>query len=91
MNEIWDFIAKSDKKRQIIGDIRTKEQKINELPKVCGSCDLWMTAQCKREKTRKVSNGMPICSDFQQQKMVTDFISKLQFEVSELRDVLNGL
>ena len=91
MNDIWDFIAKADKKRQILGDIRSKEQKINELPKVCGSCNLWMTNQCQREKTRKVSNGMPICSDFKQQKWVTDFISKLQVEVSELRTVLNGI
>ena len=91
MNEIWDNILKADKKRQIIGDIRSKERKINELPTRCGSCDLWMTNQCQREKTRKVSDGMPICSDFQQQKWVTDFISKLKVEVSELRVVLNGL
>jgi hypothetical protein len=91
MNDIWDFIAKADNRRQIIDNIRAKEQKINELPKVCGSCDLWMTNQCQREKTRKVSNGMPVCNDYKQQKWVTDFISKLQIEVSELRAVLNGL
>lgn len=91
MNEIWDNILKADKKRQIIGDIKSKERKINELPTRCGSCDLWMTNQCQREKTRKVSDGMAICSDFQQQKWVTDFISKLKVEVSELRAVLNGL
>lgn len=91
MNEIWDNILKADKKRQIIGDIKSKERKINELPTQCGSCDLWMTNQCKREKTRKVSNSMPICSDFQQQKWVTDLIDKLHTEVSELHTVLNGL
>jgi uncharacterized membrane protein YsdA (DUF1294 family) len=91
MNEIFDNILKADKKRQVIGDIRDKERKINELPTVCGSCDLWMTGQCKREKTKKVSCNMPICSDFKQQKWVTDFISKLQIEISELRTVLNGL
>jgi hypothetical protein len=32
-----------------------------------------------------------VCNDYKQQKWVTDFISKLQIEVSELRAVLNGL
>jgi len=30
MNHIWDIIANEDKKRQIIDNIRRKEQKINE-------------------------------------------------------------
>jgi len=85
MNEIWDIIAKADEKRQIIGDIRVKEQQINSLSKECGSCDLWTTDQCQREKTIKVSCGMPICSDFKQQKWATNLINKLQIEVSELK------
>lgn len=91
MNDIWDNILKADNKRQIIGDIRDKERKINELPTVCGSCDLWMTQQCQREKNRKVSCNMSICGDFKQQKWVTDLISKLHTEVSGLRTSLNGL
>jgi hypothetical protein len=89
MNELWDIIKKADTKRQLIGDIRSKEQKINELPKVCGSCDLWMTNQCQREKTRKVSNGMPICNDFKQQKWVTDLILKLNTEVINIKQQLS--
>jgi len=89
MNEIWDYILKADTKRQIISDIRSKEKKIDELPKFCGSCDLWMTDKCQREKIKRVSAGMDICSDFKQQEWVTTLISKLQIEVSELRATLN--
>jgi hypothetical protein len=90
LNSIWDFIAKADTKRQIIGDIKSKEKKIFELPRVCGSCDLWMTSQCKREIKIKVSDSMSICSDFKQTKWVTDLIGKLHIEVSELKIALNS-
>lgn len=91
MNDIWGFIAKADKKRQLIGDIRYKEQKIRELPNVCGSCNLWMTNQCRREKKIRVSDGMLICVYFQQQKWVTDLISKMEIEVVKLQNDLNNL
>ena len=74
-NKIWDSILKADARRQAIGDIRSKKKQISKLPTVCGSCDLWMTSQCKKEKTIKVSCNMSICSDFKQQKWVGDLIN----------------
>ena len=91
MNEICDNILKADKKREIIGKIMSNEQKINELHTKCGSCDLWMTSQCKQEKTKKVSMNMPICGDFIPQKWTTETIQRLKNEVSDLLSVLNGL
>jgi hypothetical protein len=91
MNNLWNFIANKDEQRKIVGDIRHKERKIDELLNVCGSCDFWMTSQCQREKTKMVSNSMPICSDFKQQEWVAKFITKLQVEVVELKIVLNNL
>lgn len=83
MNSFWDKILKVDKNLQIEHDIRYKNQRIYELRSVCGSCDLWMTSECKREITMKVSCNMPICNDFKQKIYVTDLINKLKLEVQD--------
>jgi hypothetical protein len=88
MNDIFDSFLNADRKRQAYYDARLKEKQITELPTKCGSCNLWMTKQCHRENTRKVSNGMSICDDFQQQQWVTDYIKKLKLEVTELNNLI---
>lgn len=88
MNDIFDSILSADRKRQTYYDVKLKEKQINDLPTKCGSCNLWMTKQCEIENSIKVSNDMWICSDFQQQQWVTDYIKKLKSEVDELSKLI---
>lgn len=89
MIEIFDSILKLSEKSQILDNIQSKKRQISELPTICGSCALWMTIQCNREKTRKVSCNMSACSDFKYEKWVSDLISKLENEVYDLEVSLN--
>ena len=91
LNNIVDAFIRVEKINQIKSQIRTKENQIKELPKKCGSCSLWMTSDCPREKHTKVSNRMPICSSFQKIFWIDKTIDKWQSEISELQSSLNAL
>lgn len=50
----------------------------------CGSCKLWMTQQCEREKHHKVSCGENKCDQFEIKDSSVDFINKKEKELKEL-------
>lgn len=91
LNDVVDAFIKVEKINHIKSEIRTKQNDINNLPTKCGSCSLWMTSDCQREKRVKVSNNMPICNSFQKAFWIDNTIQKWQSEISELELSLNGL
>jgi len=91
LNDVVDAFIKIEKINQIKSEIRTKQNQINDLPTKCGSCSLWMTSDCPKEKHTKVSNGMQICNSFQKAFWIDKTIKKWQSEISELELSLNGL
>jgi hypothetical protein len=91
MNQIWDIILNADWKRQLIGDIREKENQINSIQRECGSCSLWMTNQCPLERKRMISCTHPICSKFQQDEWATKLILQRKEEVLKLKEELETM
>ena len=91
LNDVVDAFIRLNKIDQIKSQIRTKQNQINDLPTKCGSCSLWMSSDCPKEKHTKVSNGMPICNSFKKAFWIDKTIEKWQLEISELESSLNGL
>ena len=91
LNDVVDAFIKVEKINQLKREIKTKQNQINDLPTKCGSCSLWMTSDCTKEKHTKVSNGMPICNSFKKAFWIDKTIEKWQLEISELESSLNGL
>ena len=91
LNDVVDAFIRFGKINQIKSQIRTKQNQINDLPTKCGSCSLWMSSDCPKEKHTKVSNGMPICNSFKKAFWIDKTIEKWQLEISELESSLNAL
>lgn len=66
---------------QKIEKIREIKEDILDLKNTCGSCDLWMTQQCNREKKHKVSCGEKICEQFKIKDWVVKHIDQNEKEL----------
>lgn len=60
------------------------EDEISNSKNTCGSCNLWMTQQCDREKNHKVNCGEQKCSQFIIKHWSVEFIAKKEKELEEL-------
>ena len=73
-------MTENQKKHAII---EIKEE-ISNSKSECGSCKLWMTQQCNREKHHKVSCGEKKCEQFNIKTWSSEFIAKKEKELEEL-------
>lgn len=64
--------------------IREIKEDILDSKNTCGSCELWMTQQCNREKKHKVSCGEKICEQFEIKDWVVKHIEKKEKELENI-------
>jgi len=91
LTSIIDSFIKAGEVIQIKRRIREKQKQIEELPTKCGTCSIWMTAQCPKEKRIKVSMSMPICDSYKKIFWVDETISKWEAEINQLQESLDAL
>lgn len=80
----FDRFMQADFALVVRSEIKQIERSIQEIKTECGSCKMWMTDSCPREKRMKVSGGMSICELFQMQPLSEKVISNLQLKIQEL-------
>ena len=88
---VVDSLIKNERINQIKRDILYKENKIKNITKKCGSCSLWMTKNCPKEKHTKVSCEMRTCNSFKKDFWIDKTIEEWKLEIHELQLLLNGL
>jgi len=83
-NLIFDSLSDFDNKVQKERKIREEKSRIYQLENSCGSCNLWMTSRCEREKIKLVQCNDRICYNFDITNFTKDLISKIKKEIDFL-------
>lgn len=86
----FDKFMQADFARGVQSEIKRIERNIQEIKTECGSCKMWMTDSCPREKRIKVSGGMSVCELFQMQPLSEKVISTLQLEIQTLNQSIQN-
>lgn len=93
MEEIFDAFDKISEISNLRWEINQLERDVNHSMSTCGSCEYWITSNCPREKTRKVTCNDLIrsCEKFKMKKWSEDFINSKKAKLVELNEKLNAL
>lgn len=79
-----DRFMKIDFARGVQAEISRIQRNIQDIKTTCGSCKMWMTSDCPREKIVKASGGMSVCDIFQIQSLSEKVIQSLEVEILNL-------
>ena len=81
-----DNLMEADFSRGIQAKVQSIQRDIQELRSTCGSCKLWMTRGCPREKNTKVTGGMRACDLFKIDSLSKKVIENLELEIQKLQN-----
>lgn len=82
---LFDAIEKADENNNKYFRERELKNDISRLKSECGSCTKWMhSSVCNRERTRMVTCGDRICSDFEMDSYTQKLIAAKEQELSDL-------
>lgn len=83
-----DALIKYEKIQQALFDINKLQVQVEDINQKCGSCYYWMTSNCYREKTHKVSANERKCDDFKIGVGYENIIKGNENKISELKSFL---
>lgn len=90
--EVWEWADRLSDHTQKLHRMREIRKAIHEANNTCGSCNMWMTSACPREKsTMRGYNVGPSCkstkcSQFQMKSWDANRVEELKAELSALED-----
>ena len=88
-NNAFDVFLQSDLDRQKKIEIKELENQIFKIKNECGSCSKWMTSQCNREKSHKVTMSERKCSDFNMCLLTNRTLAEKEQKLIKLQDTSN--
>jgi len=80
----FDNFLEADQKRLNKIEANQLRQQIIHIENTCGSCNKWMTSDCKREKNHKVTCNESKCNDFQIQQFYINLINERETKAKQL-------
>lgn len=95
--ELWEWGAKLGRIVHLEHEARTLKQQIADVQRKCGSCTMWMTRNCPKEKPNMTgySSGphmnYPACNIFVMEKATLDLINDWQKKLCEMNAKLTAI